>query len=321
MISAQRQDAELFAFDVPHGLMPYLDAALTLGRGDIRQRPADLALSIRGLGFAEVIRELGDDTHGLLFHVARELAKIEPAAAWAGLQEAPSAWLGPNTCAVALPIDTVSGCPARFLAALPSLHPEYGVIACATRPESARTISYLSQAAVQEAWDQGRELQGVDARLCTLNLCAGSEMQELPTSAWEAFANANTSLLCGLLAGGCERLTDDAIAFARHRKSGGKPIAQHQAVALRLADIAMRQRALSLQTAVHSIAGDWLQSAYVPTTVAEVACDIACDALQTAGAHGYVDGLPFMRLHQSVHALAALLTAWSRHLRSKRESQ
>jgi alkylation response protein AidB-like acyl-CoA dehydrogenase len=130
---------------------------------------------------------------------------------------------------------------------------------------------------------------------------------------WRAYCEAHVALLLGLLDGACERLTHEAYAYAKERRSAGKPISQLQAVALRLADIALNRAALALylsaaveQTdASGSPAG--LSGLSVPH-VADLAFRISRDAVQIAAAHGYVEGLPFKRLFEQVGTLVGVLT-------------
>jgi hypothetical protein len=183
---------------------------------------------------------------------------------------------------------------------------------------AARRVLLASDAvdrAFADAWATAPALSAFHgARQCVFSLPSAAEPDEsvtLDAAAWVAYGDAHSALLTGLIAGACQRLTDEAFAYAKQRQSGGKPISQFQAVAMRLADLAMSQAALSLYLEATATSG----TAHAPVSsasyVSEAACAIARDAVQTAAGHGYVDGLPFMRLHEQVYMLCALLTAWS----------
>ncbi|MDO5691099.1 MAG: acyl-CoA dehydrogenase family protein [Pseudomonadota bacterium] len=151
-------------------------------------------------------------------------------------------------------------------------------------------------------------------------LCAKPEAPALHPAPASDDANARAAvaavlrqyqaLLMGLLAGMTQRASLAAYAYARTRQSAGKPLLHHQAVALRLADIAMNQQALWLYAQAcfgGNVAGVALSSSYV----SELAGRVTRDAVQTAGAHGYVEGLPFKRLFEQTRTVLTGLTALS----------
>jgi len=113
----------------------------------------------------------------------------------------------------------------------------------------------------------------------------------------------------GLLAAATRTAVVEAFRYARARETGGRPIAQHQAVAVRLAELALAERAVALTApdlaalAAGSDEGEAASMRYV----AELGARIARDAVQVAGAHGYVEGLPFRRLFERIKTLSALL--------------
>ena len=122
----------------------------------------------------------------------------------------------------------------------------------------------------------------------------------------------HAALLLGLVAGAAREAVVTAFAYARGREVGGAPIAQYQAVALRLADLAINGRALDLFAGAVAVGqgGDdpdaHLTSA-AASTVADLAFRIARDAVQTGGGHGYVAGLPPRRLFEQLRSLTGLL--------------
>lgn len=93
--------------------------------------------------------------------------------------------------------------------------------------------------------------------------------------------------------GAIERLLDDAIAFARTRKSGGKAIGARQAVAHRLADMKVNLEAARLLThkACSELESDrrsGLSAAISKLFVSEAFVDAATDAIRTLGGRGYL---------------------------------
>ncbi|MCW5667459.1 MAG: hypothetical protein KIT35_26795 [Piscinibacter sp.] len=292
--SPAADDTDLVDFGVPEDLQPYLDAAADVARAPAARR----AEAVRTLGLAEVLPELAPAAAcSLLFHAARVLAQADPAAAWAGLHAAPAVWLaGPHGAPVALPAV-----------------PAGGWCAWLARPEEGAGVLLLDPAArrwrrgtAAPDWDGGAPLTGLGgARLVRLPEPDGdTAWQAAGDAAWQAHADAQLALHGGLIAGTGARLLDEAFEYAALRPSAGKPLLQHQAVALRLADATMAQASLGLYLQALACGGTAGQ-APAAGYVAEVACGIARDALQTAAGHGYVDGLPFLRLFEAMQALCA----------------
>lgn len=118
---------------------------------------------------------------------------------------------------------------------------------------------------------------------------------------------AEAALLLGLTTGACRAAVAAAYGYARTRESGGKPIAQYQAVALRLAELAMADRAITLLA--RHVAANPDRSALTDACryVAATATRMARDAVQVAAGHGFVRGLPFADLFTGITALAARL--------------
>lgn len=93
--------------------------------------------------------------------------------------------------------------------------------------------------------------------------------------------------------GAIERLLDEAVAFARSRKSGGKPIGARQAVSHRLADMKVNLEAARLLTykACSELETDrraGLSAAISKLFVSEAFVDAATDAIRTLGGRGYL---------------------------------
>ena len=98
---------------------------------------------------------------------------------------------------------------------------------------------------------------------------------------------------------------DAALAYARERQAFGKPIAEHQAVNFRLADMAT-QIEVARQMAWHAAT---LRDAGLPCLkeasmaklfASEMAERVASDAIQIHGGYGYVADFPVERIYRDV---------------------
>ena len=98
---------------------------------------------------------------------------------------------------------------------------------------------------------------------------------------------------------------DAALAYAREREAFGKPIAEHQAVNFRLADMAT-QVEVARQMVWHAAA---LRDAGLPCLkeasmaklfASEMAERVASDAIQIHGGYGYVADFPVERIYRDV---------------------
>lgn len=98
---------------------------------------------------------------------------------------------------------------------------------------------------------------------------------------------------------------DIAVAYARERRSFGKPILEHQAVGFRLADLATRLEA-ARQLVLHAAA---LKDAGAPALEAasmaklfasETAEAVVSGALQTLGGYGYLEEFGIARIYRDV---------------------
>jgi hypothetical protein len=305
-------DTDLVDFGESEALQPYLNAVHVVARDAATATSGQTASRVRALGLTDVLDELGpQESLGLMFHAARLLAQADPAAAWLGLHDASSVLLGAGQMGpVALP----AGGAAQWVVCMPAPQPSGRVLR--VDPASRRVLlpNAAVDAAFAETWATAPALSALQgARQCVLSLpdAAGSdEVLAVDAAAWTAYGDAHGALLTGLIAGACQRLTEEAFSYAKQRQSGGKPISQYQAVALRLADLAMSQAALSLYLEATAASGTSHAPVSSVAYVTDAACAIARDAVQTAAGHGYVDGLPFMRSHEQVYVLCALLAAW-----------
>ncbi len=105
--------------------------------------------------------------------------------------------------------------------------------------------------------------------------------------------------------GMAEAALDAAIAYAKERKTFGKPIIGHQAVGFRLADCAARleaARQLVLHAASLKDAGlPCLKEASMAKLVASETAEAVCSAaLQTLGGYGYLEDFPVAKIYRDV---------------------
>jgi butyryl-CoA dehydrogenase len=96
-----------------------------------------------------------------------------------------------------------------------------------------------------------------------------------------------------------------ATAYARERRSFGVPIAEHQAVAFRLADMATRieaARQLVLHAAALRDAGEpcLKEAAMAKLYASEMAERVCSDAIQIHGGYGYLQDFPVERIWRDV---------------------
>jgi butyryl-CoA dehydrogenase len=96
-----------------------------------------------------------------------------------------------------------------------------------------------------------------------------------------------------------------ATSYAKERQSFGKPIAEHQAVAFRLADMATRieaARQLILHAAALRDAGRpcLKEAAMAKLFASEMAERVCSDAIQIHGGYGYLQDFPVERIYRDV---------------------
>lgn len=303
---------------------PLLQAARTMATDLVGKSisATSAAAQLRGFGVAELMptwHEEGQAAHHL-FLLARTLVPAGVDVAWSALADAPRALLG-----TALP---------EGIVALPdsSAQVHHAWWPIADEPLAAHVLwpsasgrgLHAQPAAPTDCTRPIGMPQGclLRWRAGALDPATSPLVAELPHGAWAAFMEAQAALLLGLIDGLAQQLVVEAYAYARQRVSAGKPIAQHQAVALRLADLALTQQTLSLQLecAVLPVAsgGAGAAPAANPSLVAESSMRIARDALQVAAAHGYVEGLVFKRGYAQSRLL---VSAWSALCRSRAAAQ
>jgi butyryl-CoA dehydrogenase len=98
---------------------------------------------------------------------------------------------------------------------------------------------------------------------------------------------------------------DAALAYARERHAFGKPIAEHQAIAFRLSDMATQvdvARQMVWHAAALSDAGEpcLKEASMAKLFASEMAERVCSDALQVHGGYGYVTDFPVERIYRDV---------------------
>jgi alkylation response protein AidB-like acyl-CoA dehydrogenase len=101
---------------------------------------------------------------------------------------------------------------------------------------------------------------------------------------------------------------DQALRYAQVRKTFGKAIAQHQAIALKLADMATRVKAARLLTEDAAKAYDRgercdLEAGMAKLFASEAAVEVALEAMRIHGAYGYSKEFPIERLYRDAPLL------------------
>jgi alkylation response protein AidB-like acyl-CoA dehydrogenase len=127
----------------------------------------------------------------------------------------------------------------------------------------------------------------------------GNEGSALWSIAFECFDWERTVML-GSSIGGMARTLDDCVTYASQRRAFGKPIAHHQAIAHKLADMKIRLETARLvlrhatwlkdQGRPHQV-----EASMAKAYVAECATRNAEDAIQLHGGWGYIKDFPVER--------------------------
>ncbi|MEM7677620.1 MAG: acyl-CoA dehydrogenase family protein [Myxococcota bacterium] len=285
----------------------------------IRSRSAAAAMAqnierIRELGLNEVLADVDDGTEPTLtFHVAERLAYANTAAAWQGLSNTALVKLktAPETTAIAFGKYRKPGESSEWVRWIP--------VCEKTKPTQVLLIDARAATSTVVSLDDTR--LGA-ARSDMLGFPFGAIEKynfdctygdKLSSTALNTAVSISAALVAGLISGSTRRLLFEALEYSKIRHSGGKPIFQHQAVALRLADIVIHQKSLELYLAgqvesceVQGAQGgpQHIHAGYV----GDSAFKISRDAVQIAAGHGYVEGLPFRRLFEQIRALVSALS-------------
>lgn len=283
--------------------------------GDVRVCGGDAdavavaARRIAALGIGDYAAELDDRDAGVLLHHAADvLAGADPRSAWAALQDALSASVPGSAHRQAV----VPPGAARAVTWLP------------LKPSTPRwTVQVVGPAA--RSWGDPTDLcdlldvveDPLPGGVGGVRLSFAPPAAPVPVGA-DVAAGPDRLLvhgavvLLGLLGGTVRRLVLEAYEHARLPRPGSTPLWQHQAVGIRLGDIAVRQQALRLllHDAVaepDALFGVQACRPAVRRLVVGEASWIARASLQVAAGHGYVGPGPLRLLTEQVGVLVGAL--------------
>ena len=142
--------------------------------------------------------------------------------------------------------------------------------------------------------------------------------RERPRRRERASARASTSSWAGIelgrvniaarAVGIATRAFEEAIRYAQQREAFGKPIAQHQAIQLKLAQMATKieaARLLTLQAAERKSAGERadLEAGMAKLFATETAQEVALEAMRIHGGYGYSQEFVVERLYRDAPLL------------------
>ena len=104
------------------------------------------------------------------------------------------------------------------------------------------------------------------------------------------------------------RALRESLAYAQVRKTMGKPICEHQAIQLKLGEMATKTRAAELLVADAAAAYDTgvrvdLEAGMAKYFASETAADVAFEAMRIHGAYGYSKEYPIERLYRDAPLL------------------
>ncbi len=122
-----------------------------------------------------------------------------------------------------------------------------------------------------------------------------------------------------LLSGAVQQGVNFALVYSASRQTFRRPIATHQLVATRLADMLISAHTIHLFLRSVAAQETQVQIGSVRSMahhVATEALDVARELVQLCGGHGYVQGLPPAARFQTVHWFAMLLTKAEAALRA-----
>lgn len=326
------------SFAVSADMQAFIDAAQVVARDvdmdSVSQRDSRASLdqalqAIAALHVDALLESLNaDERDAVLLQLAHTLGAARPEAAWQGLlaalerplwQALGEPFANAQSGRIAWPVATEDATPdsaPRWVVWSPAGQLKSEVI-WLLQTEGDRMVGPYTLADLQTAFDVTVEASPMG---CPAGLALWIRTKPatkwalqaglaLPTSGMaQAARHQHEVLLAGLLAGMTQRVGQVAYAYAKTRQSGGKPIMQHQAVALRLADIAMNQQALWLYVQA-CFGGDLAGMTLSTSHVHELASRVTRDGVQVAGAHGFVEGLPFKRLFEQTRTVLTALRA------------
>jgi alkylation response protein AidB-like acyl-CoA dehydrogenase len=107
-----------------------------------------------------------------------------------------------------------------------------------------------------------------------------------------------------------------ALRYSQQRSTFGKPIAQHQAVQLKLADMAASITAARLLTYDAAGAVDGVRASLAKILASETACAVTLESMRIHGGYGYTTEFPVARYYRDAAHLPAALGGNERERRA-----
>jgi alkylation response protein AidB-like acyl-CoA dehydrogenase len=129
-------------------------------------------------------------------------------------------------------------------------------------------------------------------------------------AAADAAAGARRTALLGVAAtavGIGQAAFEAALRYSQQRSTFGKPIAQHQAVQLKLADMATSITAARLLTYDAAGTPDSVRAGLAKILASETACAVTLEAMRIHGGYGYTTEFPVERYYRDAAHLPAAL--------------
>ncbi len=289
-----------------------------------QEKTSSLIQEIKDVEVAELIISLEQESVNparIFFLIAETLASANLEIAWRGLSDVPAALIThiagtePMTelCTVAYSIAAAKDSERRWLSFIPAdvESPSFWLW---QRPDHLAQVDADMISAAGSIIIRERLIGFPAGNMLTLTLKQSGDRSvhsniHLNQTQIEQLKAYLFALYAGLISGGVNKAVEESYNYAKQRESFGKPINQHQAVALRLANIAVNSEACkayaeaALAEAASNGHGCTLAGA---RHICELGNRTVTDALQVAGAHGYVEGLPFKRIYERIRALSSM---------------
>lgn len=280
---------------------------------------------VREFEVAELLLALDADEQMLrvLFLIAEELGAADLEIAWRGLRDVPWAMIGadlaPDNHCHDIAVNTsmafsIADHADTWIAIEPDTDSRRPVVLCSSKgllgPLSLQELEQYADVQHEShilGFAQGSMLR---IRLNEKAQLPGGLFIPLSATQWNKPKSLYFALLAGLLSGAMRRATGEAYSYAKNRESFGKPIMHHQAVALRLADIALNREAarVFIETALaHPPFDDVPGALGAAKHIGALAHKVARDGVQVAGGYGYVEGLPFKSIYERSKTLSIAL--------------
>jgi alkylation response protein AidB-like acyl-CoA dehydrogenase len=150
-------------------------------------------------------------------------------------------------------------------------------------------------------------LRGLNARELELD---GVPVDDEAVIAGEAPARARRIALLGIAAtavGIAQAAFEAALRYSQQRSTFGRPIAEHQAVQLKLADMATSITAARLLTYDAGASPDPVAAGLAKILASEMACAVTLESMRVHGGYGYTTEFPVERYYRDAAHLPSAL--------------